>query len=70
MNRWVVSSRVLTQSYFISLYLLNTLLPLIHPSICPNGQGDPASPHGFPRSRTPVWTDGQIDEKTEAVSMH
>ena len=60
MNRWVVSSRVLTQSYSISLYLLNTLLPLIHPSICPNGQGGPCIASwfsSFPHTRMDRWTD-------------
>ena len=38
MNRQVVSSTVLTQSYSISLHILNTIILLIHSSIRPNGQ--------------------------------
>ena len=38
MNRQVVSSTVLTQSYSISLHILNTIILLVHSSIRPNGQ--------------------------------
>ena len=38
MNRWVVSSQVLTQAFSISLYLLNNIYLLIYSSIHPNGR--------------------------------
>ena len=38
MNRWVVSSQVLTQSYSNYIYSLFNIYLLIYSSIYPNGQ--------------------------------